>query len=1479
MADGKAAAGMEILSSNRIRAMEAIVYILAIFLSVQSLGATTEGGRTQNGQGSLDSASPTPVVQTSRESGTLFVTDALKQNTTTLQNSLLTVLSTVNSHREISTLHSVGERTESSTTFSVSNPKTPSNDSIQRTTAQGVRSTLTTSNSNDVNTSTGYPDVSTTPAGSRFSPTSSHGNGEHTSVFEITSQFSKASENMTVLTTTELVAPSTPTPSPTSSVTSTAPPKVSASVATAVSDSMLPANSTERSSTGASSSFSSVHNVSFTQSMEPQNASVHPTPANVSTMPSAESIGPEDPTTPALSTRQITLNTGSPSNRAPFNVTSTEGSETVVTVTSLVTDFTTEPMLLTEVQKTEIISELATDTSEYLTTPSLLQNATVTPSTTIRPEPSSSMITEAITDLVTESASEVSVETPEELLTVETSTEVVTYLDTTDDGLKDVTDSIRDSTTPIATTPVSATPAPELCDFEVAPTSVHVCLCNSSLAASNYTYRVELVRCLHGNSTGPDVPVHTDRQEPRPGCWNISVPLGASYRLVVTAFDGFGGNASTPTSYFYTSLQPPYLSVTKRATPDPTLDLIWDFQQEAFVDYVTIYIQVDDEEYMQKLTWLSVGRNTIQGMFSYFSTKFGAKHTFEVQIHSGNESVFSNKASYILAPLIPEKADVTNVTERNITLQLAPLECKTCSYLVRYKPTGVRDPVVDTQQLPVECQATPGTRHQRSDCYTVITALVPGTSYDIQVFTVSYKKSSSGSFGVQRRTLPASPLNVTVTNVTRETITLSWSHGEGYRTHYALRAWAEHSEEVGKVHGDVTHFTFHNLLAGASYFVSITARVNDIHGVYVIVTDRTLPTEPGPVDRLLLELLQEPQQIRLGFLAPMRPNGVLRGYRVKYSGNRTGESRICSKDQRYLPVSQTSVIIEQLKGGCNYTFIVQAQNEVGYGPERSGVILTKIGIPEIPEVVPSHPASKSIRSTGFDVTFDPSIFSDDNGPITHVSVIVAEAAAANEPESGNSTHPKMTTWAEAISEDVIPPYQISDPIDISEMQSGRRRRRSVATTLSIEIGGERCSKNEKDVYCNGPLAHGRSYVYRFRGMSPGGYADTPFSLPVPLPTSPHTVIIGISTALFSLLVVVIILSIIVIVRKFRLHKCLRVVLQCKHRLDGRGRYHAANLKDVELTRVANNHHQSTVVSKQKYSRPVRLSEFTRDWYSMNADSNYGYSQEYEAIRKVGKKLTTSTAVSAANVGKNRYTNILPYDRTRVKLSSVDDEDGSDYINANYIPGFTSPREYIAFQGPLPGTADDTWRMIWEQNVSTVVMVTQLVEKGKVKCDQYWPDDHKPVLYGDIQVTMTQTFEETNWNIKEFILQIRDQRRHVRHWNFLSWPDHGVPDSSQDLLSFIRRIRSTVTPPSTTPIAVHCSAGVGRTGTFIVLDRLLQHIEQYDYVDIMGIVCEMRMHRNFMVQTEQQYVFIHRCLLDVLEEKGLAPMPLMGGSLP
>nr|XP_054775186.1 tyrosine-protein phosphatase 10D-like isoform X1 [Lytechinus pictus] len=943
---------------------------------------------------------------------------------------------------------------------------------------------------------------------------------------------------------------------------------------------------------------------------------------------------------------------------------------------------------------------------------------------------------------------------------------------------------------------------------------------------------------------------------------------------------------------FLIGLMPPFLSVKKVPGAMPSLELFWQFPYPTYVDYVTIYRSRDNAP-ATELTWMRVDDVRTTGQFTFVTSGLGSMYSVAVKVNSGADAVWSNFDSVVLPPPHPQQIRVASVTPELLTVHWPhdTTSCRgNCSYLVRYQQTSpYRYNSYPIRELHITCPNLLPAQPARSTnpsaistCTAYFRDLIPGALYDIDVYASSYNVLSVTAAQLRQRIPPTPPVNVTVTNVTEQSITITWLPGPGFRTRYHLHAFApSYNEEVGQVHGDVTEFTFHNLLAGTRYIISIRASANSTEGEMVLVGETTSPTRPGPVDRLRLEPQIDHRRIRLSFMSPMWHNGVLEGYQVEYIGHRSG-NRTCNRGEKYLPVAETSVIIEGLKGGCNYTFTVKARNEVGLGAGVSDWILTAVTIPQVPDTRPPPPPSKTIKSRNFVVNFDPSMFDDVNGEITHIIVIVAESSAANEPTQSNSTPPRMLTWAEAISNDVIPPYQISEPIDLSDLAQGTRRKRSVAdptqtapTTTQISIGTEECSYDNKDVYCNGPLIHGRSYVYRFRGISPGGYADTRNSLPVSLPVSPHGVIIGISTALFSLLVIVIILSIVVIVRKFRVQKCLRVVLQCKHRLDGRGRYLPANMKDVELTRVANNTH---TISKQKHSRPVRVSDFTRDWFNMNADSNYGYSQEYEAIRKVGRKMTTNTAVSPANVGKNRYTNILPYDRTRVKLSPVDDEEGSDYVNANYIPGFSSPREYIACQGPLPGTSDDMWRMIWEQNVTTVVMVTQLVEKGKVKCDQYWPDDHMPVLYGDIQVTMNQTIEENDWNIKEFAVQQRDQRRYVRHWNFLSWPDHGVPESSQALLAFIRKIRGTK-PPSSAPIAVHCSAGVGRTGTFIVLDHMLQHMEQYDFVDVMGVVCGMRMHRNFMVQTEQQYVFIHRCLMDVIEERGLAPVPLMSGSLP
>uniref|UniRef100_A0A3Q4M1Q8 protein-tyrosine-phosphatase n=1 Tax=Neolamprologus brichardi TaxID=32507 RepID=A0A3Q4M1Q8_NEOBR len=262
---------------------------------------------------------------------------------------------------------------------------------------------------------------------------------------------------------------------------------------------------------------------------------------------------------------------------------------------------------------------------------------------------------------------------------------------------------------------------------------------------------------------------------------------------------------------------------------------------------------------------------------------------------------------------------------------------------------------------------------------------------------------------------------------------------------------------------------------------------------------------------------------------------------------------------------------------------------------------------------------------------------------------------------------------------------------------------------------------------------------------------------------------------------------------------------------------------------------------------------------------------YQDLKDVGRNQPLDSALLPENRGKNRYNNILPYDSTRVKLSYVDDDPCSDYINASYIPGNNFRREYIATQGPLPGTKDDFWKMVWEQNVHNVVMVTQCVEKGRVKCDHYWPFDQDPLYYGDLIVQMLSESVLPEWTIREFNIYSEQLgfSRLVRQFHYTVWPDHGVPETTQSLIQFVRTVRDYVNRTSGSgPTVVHCSAGVGRTGTFIVLDRVLQQLDAKDTVDIYSAVFDLRLHRSHMVQTEVQYAYLHQCVRDVLRARKL-----------
>ncbi|XP_035530942.1 receptor-type tyrosine-protein phosphatase delta isoform X18 [Morone saxatilis] len=278
--------------------------------------------------------------------------------------------------------------------------------------------------------------------------------------------------------------------------------------------------------------------------------------------------------------------------------------------------------------------------------------------------------------------------------------------------------------------------------------------------------------------------------------------------------------------------------------------------------------------------------------------------------------------------------------------------------------------------------------------------------------------------------------------------------------------------------------------------------------------------------------------------------------------------------------------------------------------------------------------------------------------------------------------------------------------------------------------------------------------------------------------------------------------------------------------------------------------------------PIPIMDLADHLERLKANDNLKFSQEYESIDP-GQQFTWEHSNLEVNKPKNRYANVIAYDHSRVLLSAIDGIPGSDYINANYIDGYRKQNAYIATQGSLPETFGEFWRMIWEQRSAIIVMMTKLEERSRVKCDQYWPT-RGTETYGLIQVTLLDTVELATYCVRTFALfkNGSSEKREVRQFQFTAWPDHGVPEHPTPFLAFLRRVKAC-NPPDAGPMVVHCSAGVGRTGCFIVIDAMLERIKHEKTVDIYGHVTLMRAQRNYMVQTEDQYVFIHDALQEAV----------------
>ncbi|XP_033112587.1 tyrosine-protein phosphatase Lar-like isoform X3 [Anneissia japonica] len=280
--------------------------------------------------------------------------------------------------------------------------------------------------------------------------------------------------------------------------------------------------------------------------------------------------------------------------------------------------------------------------------------------------------------------------------------------------------------------------------------------------------------------------------------------------------------------------------------------------------------------------------------------------------------------------------------------------------------------------------------------------------------------------------------------------------------------------------------------------------------------------------------------------------------------------------------------------------------------------------------------------------------------------------------------------------------------------------------------------------------------------------------------------------------------------------------------------------------------------------PIPIGDLAEHIEVLKLNENLKFSQEYESIEP-GQSFTWDHSNMEYNKQKNRYANVIAYDHSRVILGSIEGYPGSDYINANFCDGYCKTNAYMSTQGPLPETIPDFWRMIWEHRTSTIVMMTRLEERSRVKCDQYWPMRGSET-YGSIQVTLLDSSELAHYIIRTFsIINVKNrttEKREVRQFQFTAWPDHGVPEHATGVLQFVNRVKNS-NPNDAGPIAVHCSAGVGRTGAFIVIDSMLERIKHEKSVDIYGHVTCLRAQRNYMVQTEEQYIFIHDALLEAV----------------
>ncbi|KAM6182612.1 receptor-type tyrosine-protein phosphatase delta isoform 8-T8 [Erethizon dorsatum] len=727
---------------------------------------------------------------------------------------------------------------------------------------------------------------------------------------------------------------------------------------------------------------------------------------------------------------------------------------------------------------------------------------------------------------------------------------------------------------------------------------------------------------------------------------------------------------------------------------------------------------------------------------------------------------------------------------------------------------------------------------------TTIGNLVPQKTYSVKVLAFTSIGDGPLSSDIQVITqtgVPGQPLNFKAEPESETSILLSWTppRSDTIASYELVYKDGEHGEEQRITIEPGTSYRLQGLKPNSLYYFRLAAR--SPQGLGASTAEISARTMQSMFAKNFHVKAVMKTSVLLSWEIPENYNSAM-PFKILYDDGKMVEE----VDGR-----ATQKLIVNLKPEKSYSFVLTNRGN------SAGGLQHRVTAKTAPDVLRTKPAF--IRKTNLDgmITVQlPEVPANENIKGYYIIIVPLKKSRGK----------------------FIKPWESPDEMELDELlkEISRRRRRSIRYGREVELKPyiaahfdvlptEFTLGDDKHYggFTNKQLQSGQEYVFFVLAVMEHAeskmYATSPYSDPVvsmdldPQPITDEEE--GLIWVVGPVLAVVFIICIVI-----------AILLYKRKRAESESRKSSIpNSKEVP------SHHPTDPVELRRLNfqtpgmashPPIPILELADHIERLKANDNLKFSQEYESIDP-GQQFTWEHSNLEVNKPKNRYANVIAYDHSRVLLSAIEGIPGSDYVNANYIDGYRKQNAYIATQGSLPETFGDFWRMIWEQRSATVVMMTKLEERSRVKCDQYWPS-RGTETHGLVQVTLLDTVELATYCVRTFALYKNgsSEKREVRQFQFTAWPDHGVPEHPTPFLAFLRRVK-TCNPPDAGPMVVHCSAGVGRTGCFIVIDAMLERIKHEKTVDIYGHVTLMRAQRNYMVQTEDQYIFIHDALLEAV----------------